>query len=353
MLVGVHFEADEPIEFSELYTGYESLGLWLGVSGIEISQLSIEGCDISIRRPPEIALGRDRTFEYSLWFGLEGPNLKNPTTEVTVAQKASLRLKSDKVSALECYLTRMSDFQNLLSLAGRALASYTTVTGCLRAKPANRQITVDIHFAPAYLPTERSVKSWVELLFRFDDLGTSPARAFCSWLESADTMRAVHNLYFANLRRPQAFLESRFLNFAMTAEVYHRHRFSGVEVPLKEHEGRIAVILNSCPDHFRGWLKEKLLYSNEIPLRKRVRELVDLGREAATLYIKDSKSFAYEVASARNDLMHRGAVQRQLLSSLSLKLGRLMEILLLHEVGMDFSTISKLMERQKWRDVGH
>ena len=353
MLVGVHFEADEPIEFSELYTGYESLGLWLGVSGIEISQLSIEGCDISIRRPPEIALGHDRTFEYSLWFGLEGPNLKNPTTEVTVAQKASLRLKSDKVSALECYLTRMSDFQNLLSLAGRTLACYTTVTGCLKAKPADRQVSVDIHFAPAYLPTERSVKSWVELLFRFDDLGTSPTQAFCSWLESADAMRAVHNLYFANLRRPQAFLESRFLNLAMTAEAYHRHRFPGLELPPEEHQGRVEDILKTCPDGFRGWLQQKLLYSNEISLKKRIVELVDLSAEAAGLYIDNPKSFAFEVADTRNQLVHSGAVRRQVLSPLNFRIGRLMEILLLHELGLEFPRIRELLERHRWRETGN
>jgi len=63
------------------------------------------------------------------------------------------------------------------------------------------------------------------------------------------------------------------------------------ELPEEQHKKRIEEILKTVPYEYRSWLEEKLKYSNEKNLRKRLRELLDNFAELLYSFIPDKESF--------------------------------------------------------------
>ena len=56
---------------------------------------------------------------------------------------------------------------------------------------------------------------------------------------------------------------------------YHRRTTGALDLPEDEHEKRMEAILRAVPEEHKGWLTEKLRYSNELNLRKRIKHIFD------------------------------------------------------------------------------
>jgi hypothetical protein len=74
------------------------------------------------------------------------------------------------------------------------------------------------------------------------------------------------------------YVDHKFLSLMQALETYHRRILGGNELSENHHNKRILEILTAVPDQYRQWLEEKLKYSNELSLRKRMKEL--LGRHS-------------------------------------------------------------------------
>jgi len=102
------------------------------------------------------------------------------------------------------------------------------------------------------------------------------------------------------------YLEFQFLSLVMALEVYHRRIIRSENIPSEEHKERIEQILSNTPDKYRDWLKEKLNYSNELSLRKGIKEVLDILKNIKyvnTLILK-KKDFVNKVVNARNYFIH-------------------------------------------------
>jgi hypothetical protein len=88
----------------------------------------------------------------------------------------------------------------------------------------------------------------------------------------------MYDLYFGIIHSSNMYVDHKFLSLMQALETYHRRILGGNELSENHHNKRILEILTAVPDQYRQWLEEKLKYSNELSLRKRMKEL--LGRHS-------------------------------------------------------------------------
>jgi hypothetical protein len=75
------------------------------------------------------------------------------------------------------------------------------------------------------------------------------------------------------LYNPSKYLDLNFLTLVQAVEAYHRRANDETDKPPGEHAARMKAILDATPAEHRDWLEEKLRYSNELSLRRRLKLL--------------------------------------------------------------------------------
>jgi hypothetical protein len=183
-----------------------------------------------------------------------------------------------------------------------------------------------------------------EMLFTLKDVRDRFEEVVNAWFRVADELREVCDVFFSTHYR-SLYLEHRFSNMAQAAEGYHRAspRFGNTVIPEDDHKRRIEAILTNCPEEYRNWLREKVAWSNEPSLRRRLKDLCAYVFEIANPLVGDVKEFVNAVVEARNQLTHpqsrENKPKTQRLYLLSRQLGSLMEACFLRELGLPLDAV--------------
>jgi len=194
-----------------------------------------------------------------------------------------------------------------------------------------------------------------EMLFGLRDLPRGFGPTVKRWLERAEVLDPVYQLYLSTIYNPQSYLEQRFLNLVQALEVYHRRAISSSDLQEEEHKKRKEEILEAVPDQHRAWLEDKLEYSNEPNLARRLKEIIRKYQESAYSVVgvrsKDRDRFVYKVVTTRNYHTHfdkskeakaaRGVELYQITEQLKL----LIEICLLGDLGFEAKRIRDLLNK--------
>lgn len=118
------------------------------------------------------------------------------------------------------------------------------------------------------------------MLFYYEDVASEIGAIFNIWLTSYRTIEPVFNLYFALIHRDDLYIENMFLNLVQGLETLHRRTTSNSTLPSIEHQERVKRILESVNvGEDKAWLEERLKYSNEPPLRRRIKDLIEPFKE--------------------------------------------------------------------------
>lgn len=187
---------------------------------------------------------------------------------------------------------------------------------------------------PAFKPAAHSAGMLLPFHAVEDDLG----EMLSAWVRASDEIGPVLDLYFGTLYDDALYPERHLLFLAQAVETYHRRTSDETDLPQEQHDRRMQEILNGQSDH-RDWLEQRLQFSNELSLRRRVKTLTRRYKNVLGDYISP-KSFADRVVNTRNYLTHytremegRSAKGIQLVD-LVFKLRTLLEACLLSELGL-------------------
>jgi hypothetical protein len=147
-------------------------------------------------------------------------------------------------------------------------------------------------------------------------------------------------------------LEPDFLFLVQAVETYHRRTSDETDLPEEEHKVRLQQILDAVPSDYKSWLKEKLKYSNELNLRKRIKKIIDRFSDIFGNYIH-RKSFTNKVVNTRNYLTHYDPELEDRTASdpidfidLIYKLRTILEVCFLNELQLSDEKIASVMERK-------
>ena len=354
--MGVRYEDDEQATFSEFRFSIDGLDAWLSVSSIAIEQdFDDYSGYIRFRLPDEIqiTIGNDVGLEFA--FGLRFPSMSLPMTRASVEQTASIRVKTKTPQPLEFFSSIARKLCNLLSLALDEDVGIQYMSGYLDYKTDNgeerkHQVRIYGEFQPwiSRTPNIRSHRA----LFLYPEISDSIKDLVSKWFDNYDRLEPAIDLYFASRTQNQAFLQARVLWLAQALESLHRRTSQETEMPDAEFKSRIDEIAQNCPSDIQKWVRDKLLYANQLSFRTRIDRLVD---PFATWFGRDDierQYFVNRVRNTRNYLTHYGQRPRKNtatnpteLFALHQKMEALLQFHLLNLIGFDQQWIASLVER--------
>jgi hypothetical protein len=132
LILGAHFDADEPMTFTSVGAEIEGLQLWYGASGMTLQMEHQEGAAAPTRllldfRPPPIeryVMADGRELESGANWRLAGDHIQR--SEIT--QGRFVRLRSPDLRTIDDLLPFASDLQDLLSIAADRAVDLEAVT---------------------------------------------------------------------------------------------------------------------------------------------------------------------------------------------------------------------------------
>lgn len=142
------------------------------------------------------------------------------------------------------------------------------------------------------------------MIFVYPDIQATLDVFLSKWMVAYKEIKPVMQLFFNRVLPRESFSVNSFLNSVQSAEAYHRYRRGGTDLPEDEHNARIDAIVSSVPDEHRRWLEDRLQYSNEVGLRRRIKELLGERADLFELSPADIKRLADRVTSIRNYFTH-------------------------------------------------
>jgi hypothetical protein len=359
LISGAAFENESDMRFSLWQMRFPEIRAWVGRHGFEIesSELFAGGdCPavrIDYRTPKKQALLSDADgINLSLAFW---PLLRMRPDIAAVRQDVCLEVRQAPGDTLQDYMRTATRFEHFLTLATGSLVRAGSIKAVIRtddAESAAHPIIVDILYQPVRNATGRSPRT-DEFLFSLSDIKGLEQDCLRSWFGKAEWLDPVCALYFGTLYNPSKYLDFNFLALVQAVEAYHRRATDESDEPQDVHEARVKSILEASPPEHRDWLEQKLAYSNELSLRRRLKLLFAQFSYLLDDLISDRKAVISAIYDNRNYLTHydaklkgRAATGARLLFMVEV-LKLLLQASFLRELGLSDTKIEEFVSRSR------
>jgi len=359
--IGCHFP--EKITFRVVYVNFNLLNDWANLTGMSYKRdLKKVIPDIHYKVPEPIRIFQNKEFEVYIEtignfkinrFGQK----KAEVSEISYFKVKFLRNEYD----IENIFHINYHLRNLLSLATLEPVVPLDFFGYSEASEviiSHKKIKkkVEIFYKPVL--SAKFVEEMIpqQMLFNFQEIQVTSQEKIRKWFENAETLKPVFSLYFAVIHNPPPFTEERFLFLIQALEVYHRRTREGKELPEQVHQKRIQQILDAVPQQHIEWLKGKLEYSNELSLRKRLKEIYEEFLCILNSFMKKG-SFINLVVDTRNYLTHydeglnESCPRGKELFYLSKQLEIILQLCFLKELGFTRDEMELLFKRYQANQV--
>jgi hypothetical protein len=369
ILEGARYETGEAVVFDELSVRYTQLDGWVATSGISSGAHAegeeVTGIDLSFRPPDSIEVELpDLTLEVAFsWTPEDAAPLG---TQLKLSQRAAFVLRFEEPMPLEQTLDFVYQLRNFVALGVGRPVTPVAITGFV-LPPANaerdpftglepRKLTINLFYRLGHVPDVKDIHP-AQMLFTFPDARDRLTQLLENWFCKQQLLRPVFDLYFGAIYNRHAFLEQRFLSLMQAIETYHRRTSTETDLPPEKHERRLEEILAATPEEYRHWLSGQLTHSNELTLRKRLKDVLRRCPDVVEKLVK-KKRFIHRVHNARNYLTHYDSsledkAQRGMnLYPLTVQLQALVEMCLLLELGFNCEEVNAFFDRvERYREA--
>jgi hypothetical protein len=364
VFINAHFTSPDEVKFKSVSIHYAHLDSWANLPGFELDDHELVQGKLTLRyeRPSafQMELG---DFNFSI--GASGPSLSyDQIRQVKIGQKAWVRLKSPVEKPLEDFMGILHHIQNFLTLAMTRPTFPMIVGSTVEITPDSPDDTqrpdlpVDIFYQLPWWPGETKSLHSFEMLFTLPVVRDRLNVYIATWIQAAEMLKPVYDLYFSILYNPHMYVESTFISLSQAIETYHRRKIGGKYQPDEEfREGLYQKLVSVLPPEldkgFKQSLKDgKLLYANEYSLRKRLQDLVGRLSPNFPLNFIDA-NFVSKVCDTRNYLTHydpdlrEKSAQGVELYNLNEGLRTILEICFLEELGFAHEDIRKMLSSNR------
>jgi hypothetical protein len=244
----------------------------------------------------------------------------------------------------------INHIQYLLSFAILRPIYPIIMQGIIQNKDRNGNMVI-IFSEPKDIPKSFEDILHYDMFFTFDEISNKFGEILNNWIGKAEILESVYDLYFSTMYQPFMYLRHKFLNLMHALEIYHRNTKRNYELENSEHNKRLNKIIQNTPFEYKEWLKNKLIYSNEPSMRKRITELVENNNNILNEVIEERDEFIHKVISTRNYLTHFNAKLKDEsaegveLYKITQILKMLIDICLLNELGFEKTRVKELSLR--------
>jgi hypothetical protein len=359
-----HMFEDEVIELDEIELRTSELEQWIGLVPFPLHvpepDADPPSATIVVTRPStnEFPLADDQRVRITFEVGTSGVGVV--ATEASLRYAAWIGLRFSKPRAIAEASVAVGQLRNFLSLAVGKPVTLLAVDGHRDdvVDKAGHRIPLQLLYPIAHNPepSQQGVQPW-EMLFTYREARDRLADVFGAWLAHHDVLEPVFALYFGTLYNAHLYIEQRFLAFAQAIETYDRRRRpTAKESDPAEHKERIREILKATPEKHRTWLKDKLAFSNELVLARRIAHVLSVCPNVTARIVGEegADKFVKAVRNTRNYLTHYDQTRKRHavteprdLYRLTLQLRAILETAFLLELAFECADIEAVLERAR------
>ena len=348
---GAHFDTQE-IHFSGMAFSVEGLDEWFVFHHRPFSH------DWEPPRPMSVTYKQPEPITFPISDGLDigfhmRAGTKSSLFQEVITTKMSIEIESIEPRSFSGFMQVLRKVKSFLSLAFDRTVSFTSITG-FRLEPnapytLHNSVAIYGRFDPYDLPKEDIGPG--SSLISFDEMAPNIQEYLPRWLENYEEYEPTFNLYFTVVANRYMHLEGAFLFLTNGIESLHRRGSTDTQMPTEEFDCLRDSILRNTPGKWRSLIGERLKYANELSLRRRIREMITPFDD---LFGSDSarKALIQQVVSTRNYLTHydqstksQAVTEPQKLLQLRHKLEALVQLHLLHLLGIDLEHIKSMANR--------
>ena len=310
VFIGQHFLKQEELKFKNLSVNYPYFEEWSKTSVFKgLRNQEVKQYEVKFEVPDPIEAKIDN-FKISFVhiFNVSGDWLR----EVSLKHSTFIKIEPEHELHFEEYQNILYHLQNFLSLATmRAIyplsIKATTEQNKIISPFSNGKVhypSIDIFYNVIGKQDLSKKLTHYDMLFTFENISDHFETYIQNWFSAAELLKPVYDLFFGTLYNPSMYLEQKFLSLVQAIETYHRRTMKNFELPEEKHEKRIKEILDTAPEMYKNWLKWKLKYTNEPPLKQRIGDILEAYSEVLDRFIGDKKSFVDKTVGTRNYLTH-------------------------------------------------
>jgi hypothetical protein len=362
VLLGHHFQSKEDVVFDRINVSFTNLDDWLGYSGLQCRHLRDGGRN-------SLAVTYD--FPSTVEADVNGTRISvdftcnvnmNLVKTVTITERKSFKIQFPSYRHIEELLHGhlLHNLRNFLSF-GLAKPTYIlTLTGSNSGITEGegdhtREVEVSIIFEQRFNAVEDGKVHPDQMLFQFHDVQDSFQEKISAWLLKADKLQPVYSLYFGPMYQPKMYTDFQFLSLIQAIETYHRRTYGGEFLSAEKFADVLSTMISAIPEGLPGDyvnnVRDRLKYSNDLSLRRRLKDLFRELGEILHPFIPDTKDFVQKVLDTRNYLTHypveleEKALKGIELYEACLKLIVILQACLLKEMNFSVSDIGELLNR--------
>ena len=298
----VQYEEDEVPSFNTLTFSVEGIDDWIGISN------DPQTTTILYQHPESISFNLTKDIELSITFNEVRTSSWSPREE-RITQKTYFKLVSQdarelgelvsvarKITEFLCFATNKIVCLDSMSATSDDLAQETEDG---RTVP----VLINIYYRSwPYAKDEPKINLY-NMLFDFKEIQNDAERIINNWIKGYEQILPAFNLYFLARMGAQTYLEERFLTLAQGLETYHRRTSDEKQMDEVEFDELVETLIENCPEEKRDWLERKLIFANEIVLRKRIKRLIEPFKDLFGNKEK-RKKLINRIVDTRNYLTH-------------------------------------------------
>lgn len=300
---GAHFDSGE-VCFSGMTFAVEGLDEWFSFHHRPFSHEMDPAGQMSFTYSPPESITFQLPDDLSIGFHM-GARTSLGLFQATITTKMGISVESSRMRAFSDFMQVLQKIKNFLCLVFDRSVSFTSITGSRRElnapHTAHDKVVIYGRFDPYDLRKENI--SAGNFLISFHEMADNIHEYLPRWLERYEEYEPTFNLYFAVTANRFMHLEGGFLFLVHGIESLHRRSSSETKMPVEEFNSRVDSIVQSTPEPWKSWVREKLGYANALSLRNRIKQMI---APFDNLFGSDSEraAFVNRVVFTRNYLTH-------------------------------------------------
>ncbi len=233
---------------------------------------------------------------------------------------------------------------------------------------ASTRRRVDVYFRAGDRPRPTKSMHPVEMFFSLADLADSLSAHLQKWYAAREVLKPVYNLYFSTRYGQRQYLQTEFLSLTQALETYHRRRMDRTIISAAAGRALAAHMkacardsFANCPEgvELSSWNEARqsmltaLGFFNHIGLKQRLLDILRSCEPLTGMIVASPDEFTRAVKNTRNYLTHYderasgGETPLEDLFGATVRLGAILEVCLLDELGLSAPTRSRLIEQRQ------
>lgn len=333
VFIGHYFDNESDIKSYKTSAYFPILTEWMFKNGHQLStKLYSRSFDLKYESPLDIKYKIDNDYEIEFYFHIVHD--LSARNSFKSQQKNLVSIISDESKDFFEVIKKIYSFQDLITL----LSFRPIYLSSLHILNNDNDYPIEVLIA------FNKIKEDKKLLFisKYSELEDNFEEILKKWYDLEKKAPEILGLFSEIFYNEGRILENRFLNLVQAIESFHRKLRKNFLLEPDDFKAKVNEIVNSVPEKYKSYVKEKLNFGNEPTLHNRLDELLaEVPNEVLNILIFDKETFIKNIKQTRNyythydDRLKQKALQGQDLFNLIEKSKVLFLIILLQEIGFN------------------